>query len=565
MLAAPAISCPPPLGNPIPSVPHAISVQLPKWQDVVDFARGATRVRSIQQGGYPRSFLHKDIQLLHEICVCKFARAGDACLLLPCTRDAIACEKYIRQSSSSSPSAEQQNGLKDTEVRVQPLAAQIRNLSGSATSTTTVTLCAVFFPKRLLGAGMQFWRLTGLGIPSRMAEDILKGNEKQVGVAIAESADDYDGQREWPSSPAAEEAARAIRHRVAELLERSPVGGPRSPLVSAEDVFLFSTGMAAIYHLTRSLRDWPGTKAVVFGFPYELTLKTKQVFGKDCVFYGFGTLSEMELLEDYVYMLSQQDRTVQYVWCECASNPLLQTVDLDRMRRLADRYGFVLIVDDTIGCSANVDVLGVADMVVTSLTKSFSGYADVMGGSIALNPRSRYYERLRSAIAGEYCNRLYGSDAIKLEVNSRDILSRCAKMNDNALRLVTLLEPFAHDPKHPLLRVYHPSTSTWSKANYEARMRPATAEFEPGYGSVFTLEFDTVASSERFFNALDVCKGPSIGANFTLALPYCQVVFAQEKEWAAQYGVRETIIRVSVGLEDADVLVGKFAEAIHVF
>lgn len=64
MVAAPALPYPPPLGNPIPSLPHAISVQLPKWQDVVDFAQGATRFRSVQQGGYPRSFLHKDIQLV---------------------------------------------------------------------------------------------------------------------------------------------------------------------------------------------------------------------------------------------------------------------------------------------------------------------------------------------------------------------------------------------------------------------------------------------------------------------------------------------------------------------
>ncbi|KAG6009339.1 hypothetical protein E4U21_002647 [Claviceps maximensis] len=558
MLVAPDIPCPSSLGSPIPSLPHAISVQLPEWKDVVDFARGATRIRSIQRGGYPRSFIHRDIQLLHEICVSKFASVGDACLLLPSTRDATACEKYIHQSAQLSGD----NDVVDVKVRVQPLAARIRN-SASSTTMTTIALCAVIFPKQLLSVGMQFWRLTGLGIPSRMAEDILQANDEKI--AITELADGRAEETEWPGSPVSETATRAIQNRVAELLERSPVGGPRRPLVGPDDVFLFPTGMAAIYHLTTSLRDWPGTKAVVFGFPYELTLKTKQVFGKDCVFYGLGTLSEMELLEDYVYMLSQQDRTVQYVWCECASNPLLQTVDLDRMRRLADRYGFVLIVDDTIGCSANIDVLGVADVVVTSLTKTFSGYADVMGGSIALNPRSRYYQMLRSAVADGYRRRLYGSDAIKLEENSRNILSRCAKMNHNALALVNFLEPFAHDTKHPLLQVYHPSTSTWSKSNYEARMRPATVEFKAGYGSVFTLEFDTVASSERFFNALQVCKGPSIGANFTLALPYCQVVFAQEKEWAAQYGVRETIVRVSVGLEDGDVLRDKFAEAMKVF
>jgi len=71
---------------------------------------------------------------------------------------------------------------------------------------------------------------------------------------------------------------------------------------------------------------------------------------------------------------------VQAVWVECASNPLLKTVDLGKLRQLADQYGFFIVVDDTIGSVANIDVLDVADIIVTSLTKSFSGYANVMAG-----------------------------------------------------------------------------------------------------------------------------------------------------------------------------------------
>jgi cystathionine gamma-synthase len=63
----------------------------------------------------------------------------------------------------------------------------------------------------------------------------------------------------------------------------------------------------------------------------------------------------------------------QAIWCECPSNPLLWTPDLQRIRRLADQYDLAVIVDDTIGSSANVDVSSAADVVVTSLTKSFSG------------------------------------------------------------------------------------------------------------------------------------------------------------------------------------------------
>ena len=46
------------------------------------------------------------------------------------------------------------------------------------------------------------------------------------------------------------------------------------------------------------------------------------------------------------------------------------------------------MVDDTVSSFANVDVMAHADILVTSLTKAFSGYSDVLGGSVVLNPLS---------------------------------------------------------------------------------------------------------------------------------------------------------------------------------
>ncbi|KAH8658400.1 cystathionine gamma-synthase [Xylariales sp. PMI_506] len=542
---------PPPLGHALPEKPHAISVQLPKWDDVIDFASGNSRVSKVQQNGYPRSFIHKDIQRVHDLCVQRFGASGDACLLFLGADDAETCRKYI----SSPPQGEL--GVDEKLVSIKSLPFRVESESAG---TFNVLLHAVFLPNKSISKGMAFWRLTGCGISSRLAEDLLRGMELDTGAKLVPPA-----QQLWPSKDIKSLAHQSVQQRVAELLERSPIGGPRSPAVTGNDVFLYPTGMSAIFNLTRALRDWPGTKSVVFGFPYELTLKVQQDFAKDCVFYGFGTMEESEMLEDYLHMLAQQDTCIQAVWCECSSNPLLRTADLNRMRRLADRYGFLVIVDDTIGNSANVDVLDVADIVVTSLTKSFSGYANVMGGSVALNPRSRYYERLRDRITSTYVNQLYDADAIKLEANSRDVLPRSAQMNTNAASLVAMLDKFADDPACPLKHVYYPSTCPRSADNFHARMRPATTEFTPGYGGLFTLEFDTVESSARFYNALNVCKGPSIGADFTLALPYVQVVFKHEKDWAAQYGLSETIVRVSVGIEDTESLMAVFLEAISCF
>lgn len=91
-MALPTRPNPPPLGYPVPDVPHAVSVQLPKWQDMVDFAGGKERIRSVQQSGYPRSFLHPDVQKVsdsngcmhkHEVMLNLTVASGSYILYLP--------------------------------------------------------------------------------------------------------------------------------------------------------------------------------------------------------------------------------------------------------------------------------------------------------------------------------------------------------------------------------------------------------------------------------------------------------------------------------------------------
>jgi cystathionine gamma-synthase len=72
------------------------------------------------------------------------------------------------------------------------------------------------------------------------------------------------------------------------------------------------------------------------------------------------------------------------VFTELPSNPLLRSANLPRLKQLADKYGFILVVDDTIGTLSNVNVLPYVDIVVSSLSKIFSGDANVMGGRYVL-------------------------------------------------------------------------------------------------------------------------------------------------------------------------------------
>lgn len=86
--------------------------------------------------------------------------------------------------------------------------------------------------------------------------------------------------------------------------------------------------------------------------------------------------------------------------------------------------------------------------------------------------------------------------------------------------------------------------------------------YEPGYGGLFSVVFESLAAAQGFYDALDCAKGPSLGTNFTLACPYAIIAHYSELEWAEKHGIPLRFVRVSVGLEDRDGLLEMFANAV---
>ena len=115
---------------------------------------------------------------------------------------------------------------------------------------------------------------------------------------------------------------------------------------------------------------------MVPSFPYTDTLKVLEKFGPGCQFYGDG--SEFEL-DDLERRCKDGERWLA-LFCEFPGNPLLRTPNLRRIRALADRYDFAVVIDETIGNYINVHELPYADIVLSSLTKVFTGECNVMGG-----------------------------------------------------------------------------------------------------------------------------------------------------------------------------------------
>jgi cystathionine gamma-synthase len=215
---------------------------------------------------------------------------------------------------------------------------------------------------------------------------------------------------------------------------------------------------------------------------------------------------------------------VQAVWAEFPANPILATPNLTGLRALADEYDVVLAIDDTIGGWANIDFASMTDMLVTSLTKSFNGYADVIAGSVVLNPASRKYRELKSLFDEFYVLELYVDDAEAIKRNIRDYLSRTIKLNNNASSLVRYLKLCAEDPNSAVREVYCPSIN-FSGEHYKQFMRPATPDFTPGYGCLFTIELGDLPTTVAFYDNLNVHDGPHLGASFTLAFAYTMCAY----------------------------------------
>jgi len=78
-----------------------------------------------------------------------------------------------------------------------------------------------------------------------------------------------------------------------------------------------------------------------------------------------------------------------------------------------------------------------------------------------------------------------------------------------------------------------------------------------------SVTFFSMSEAQRFFDAIDTAKGPSLGTNFTLTSPYTILAHYGELEWAAQYEVEANLVRVSVGLEDTPALLETFRSALE--
>ncbi|KAK1834771.1 putative cystathionine gamma-synthase protein [Podospora conica] len=521
-----------------PEGPHTVTFHFPGWDAIVPFRAGDPKVFAQLRSIYPRFGPFFEVKQLAD-------KLLTALHLSPTTH---GCLPFT--DPHAFPLA-QSFALTPANHRDPSHAPSPSDLVFKVVDVGPIRFYVVAYPLPNTKAVLPIWQNPGFGVSSRLAASLLSAPVTVVPFDVPGDGDVSLEKLPPPTYLPESDAHPALRRRLVGLLNRAVPGGRTYPVEPERDVQLFPSGMAAIYAAYRAVGAWrPKGVVVVVGAVFHSTYHLLE--GAAGGFKHFGAVDgAVGAVEAYAEGLRGEGREVAMVVVEFPSNPLLESVDLGGLRGVADKYGFPLVVDDTVGSVANIDLLPVADVIVTSLSKSFSGYANLLAGSLILSPLSAHHAPLLSHLT-PFHNALSAPDADQLLSNSSDLLPRTAILNRNAAALAVLFA--SHPLTTPLYPPYLPSG-----ANYAARLRlPAPELPEPGYGCLLSVNFASVAKAKRFYEVVALHKGPHLGAHETIVFNYNEAVFGEweeESEYHAGYGIVKEQIRVAVGLEEEGVLV----------
>lgn len=493
-----------------PESPHTITFNIPGWDKAMRFRDGDRTVFGMMSSMYPRFSPFGPTRQLAAAVAHKLATPEMTAVFIYTDPASF----YVHKEHSISPHRNE-NRLSEGD-----LSFRIVDIHGVR---LYCVICPVAKTKGIIGV----WQNTGTGILTRPAQKLLEYADTEV-EEVQWSGD--LGDIPAPTYYRESEAHEQLRIRISDLLHRAPLD-PEKVKVKPDDVYLYQNGMAAIHRLNEALIKRCSGIILVLGSVFHNTWHLFEEAPGGMKHIGDARNSAWEEVEKYLETLYKDGKTVSYAFVEFPSNPILVSIDLKSLRQIADKYGFPVVVDDTVGSFCNIDILPVTDFLTTSCTKSFSGYADVMAGSVVLNPLSPFYPDVKKIMASSFHNELFAADAEALLANSNDYLARSTVLNRNAAALAEYLAKQAADPESPIRQALYPTTND-TRNNYEAFMRKGTPEFTPGHGCLLSAEFKDLAAAKVFYDNVQLHCGPHLGAHLTLAMPYNALVSGKTPEEA---------------------------------
>eukprot|EP01037_Dinobryon_pediforme_P018601 gene18601-18890_t len=328
----------------------------------------------------------------------------------------------------------------------------------------------------------------------------------------------------------------------------------------------FSTGMAAIAATVLALIK-NGDHILASSFLFGNTRSVFQSYidlGLDITFVDATSIDNVKA--------AIKDNT-KLIFVETVANPATQIVELEKIGALCGEKGIIYMVDNTMTSPYLFKPKTVkASLVINSLTKYIGGHGNALGGSVTdtglfnwanypnifegfkkqVKPEVLGLTQIRKKGLRDAGGTLSPEAAHSLSVGAETLALRLERASNNAFALATFFE------SHPLIKkVYYPGLQS-----HQQHQR-ATKLFLK-YGGLMSFELDESVDCFAFLNKLQlVVKSSNLGDTRTLAIPVAHTIFNElGPQKRAEMGIAESLIRLSVGIEDLDDLMADFKGAL---
>lgn len=303
--------------------------------------------------------------------------------------------------------------------------------------------------------------------------------------------------------------------------------------------FAFASGLAAIDAVLKLLKAGDEIVACddIYGGSFRIFTHIYEKFGVKVTY--VDTTNVHNVIDAIT------DKT-KFVWIETPTNPTLKISDIRAISAIAQTVNALLVVDNTFASPILQQPITLgADIVIHSATKYLGGHSDIIAGAVVtrtkeLSEKLKFIQNSSGAVLGPF-------DSWLLIRGIETLALRVQRHAANAQRIAEFLS------KQPAIdKLYYPGLE--NHTNHEVAKKQQSA-----FGSVisFSLKEDTIKAAEDFVTSTNLFKlAESLGGIKSLICHPAQMTHKSiPAEIRQASGVRDSLIRLSVGIEDADDLI----------
>lgn len=315
-------------------------------------------------------------------------------------------------------------------------------------------------------------------------------------------------------------------------------------LEHAEAALIFGSGMAAVSTALMTFLqagDHVVLQQTIYGGTYHFAVSQFERFG---ISYSFTTGWEVEDFEKEI----QPNTKVLYL--ETPSNPLLTITDVKRVANLAKKKGILSMIDNTFASPVNQNPIDLGvDVVIHSATKYMGGHSDICAGVVAASQ-----EHMDKVWQTGICfgGSLSDYTVWLLERSIKTMVLRVRAQNENAMKMAEYLYQ-----SEDVDNVYYPGLPSHPGHDLAKKQMK-------GFGGMLSFELNASIDTSLFFKQLELIK-PSMslaGIESTMLSPTKTSHALMSAEDRAKQGIKDSLIRFSLGIEETEDLIADIEQAI---